>query len=402
MTHINQRRDTAANWASENPVLQLGEVGWERDTKKAKLGDGSTAWNDLDYAIEFPDTSDFAELDSPTFIGTPSAPTQADGSNSTALATTAFVKNQNYAALDSPDFTGSPTAPTPSSGSDDTSIATTEFVKDQGYLPASSAASTYAPIANPVFTGDPKAPTPSTSDSDTTIATTAFVKAAIAANVTLLGVEIFDASGTFTKATYPTAKFVRVKVQAGGGSGGGAGTSAVGESSYGCGGSAGGVAEKLLLISALGTSETVTVGNGGAAAGNAQGNDGQNSSFGSLCVASKGLGGDRSTSTATESAIKGPNGGVGTVGDLLIRGGQGGQGLRVGPTAAIGGDGGSSPWLGGGGLGKVATNSPGSGAGTAAYANTGSGGGGGASSNGGTSNAGGAGAAGKVVVEIYG
>jgi hypothetical protein len=53
MTHINQRRDIAANWAIQNPVLQLGEVGWETDTLKAKLGDGSTAWNSLDYAIDF-------------------------------------------------------------------------------------------------------------------------------------------------------------------------------------------------------------------------------------------------------------------------------------------------------------------------------------------------------------
>jgi len=52
MTHINQRRDTAANWATANPVLQLGEVGWETDTRKAKLGNGSTAWNALPYAVK--------------------------------------------------------------------------------------------------------------------------------------------------------------------------------------------------------------------------------------------------------------------------------------------------------------------------------------------------------------
>ena len=52
MTHINQRRDYAAVWTSDNPVLPLGQVGWERDTGKAKLGDGVTAWNALDYAVE--------------------------------------------------------------------------------------------------------------------------------------------------------------------------------------------------------------------------------------------------------------------------------------------------------------------------------------------------------------
>lgn len=44
------RRDTAANWASVNPVLRLAEPGLETDTRKVKYGDGSTAWNSLPYA----------------------------------------------------------------------------------------------------------------------------------------------------------------------------------------------------------------------------------------------------------------------------------------------------------------------------------------------------------------
>lgn len=44
-----QRRDTAANWTSNNPVLLAGELGFETDTKKFKMGDGSTAWNSLGY-----------------------------------------------------------------------------------------------------------------------------------------------------------------------------------------------------------------------------------------------------------------------------------------------------------------------------------------------------------------
>lgn len=51
MTHINQRRDTAAQWAFENPVLQNGELGWETDTRQAKLGNGTVPWNDLPYAV---------------------------------------------------------------------------------------------------------------------------------------------------------------------------------------------------------------------------------------------------------------------------------------------------------------------------------------------------------------
>ena len=49
MATILLRRDTAANWQSVNPVLAQGELGVETDTGKAKLGDGTTAWNDLAY-----------------------------------------------------------------------------------------------------------------------------------------------------------------------------------------------------------------------------------------------------------------------------------------------------------------------------------------------------------------
>lgn len=46
---MQQRRDTAANWTSANPILLEGELGFETDTKKAKLGDGSTTWTSLAY-----------------------------------------------------------------------------------------------------------------------------------------------------------------------------------------------------------------------------------------------------------------------------------------------------------------------------------------------------------------
>lgn len=50
MAIIRLRRDTAANWANQNPTLALGEPGVETDTNKMKIGDGSTAWLGLSYA----------------------------------------------------------------------------------------------------------------------------------------------------------------------------------------------------------------------------------------------------------------------------------------------------------------------------------------------------------------
>lgn len=49
-TKIQIRRDTAANWTSTNPTLASGEIGFETDTNKLKIGTGSTAWTSLAYA----------------------------------------------------------------------------------------------------------------------------------------------------------------------------------------------------------------------------------------------------------------------------------------------------------------------------------------------------------------
>lgn len=81
---------------------------------------------------------------SPTLTGTPLAPTAASGTNTTQIATTAFVTVADStleatlqaaidlkAVIDSPTFTGDPKAPTPSTGDNDTSIATTAFVQNQ-------------------------------------------------------------------------------------------------------------------------------------------------------------------------------------------------------------------------------------------------------------------------------
>lgn len=47
---IQFRRDTAANWASVNPILATGELGLVTDTLQYKIGDGTTAWSSLSYA----------------------------------------------------------------------------------------------------------------------------------------------------------------------------------------------------------------------------------------------------------------------------------------------------------------------------------------------------------------
>jgi hypothetical protein len=138
----------------------------------------------------------YAKTASPTFTGTPAAPTAAVDTNTTQLATTAFVVAQSGAAnplmngsvavgtslrysrqdhvhasdtsrapTASPTFTGTPLAPTAAVDTNTTQIATTAFVIGQAY----------AKLASPTFTGTPLAPTAAVDTNTTQIATTAFV-----------------------------------------------------------------------------------------------------------------------------------------------------------------------------------------------------------------------------------
>lgn len=49
-----QRRGESGEWATVNPVLGAGEFGIETDTGIIKLGDGETAWQELEPAFEEP------------------------------------------------------------------------------------------------------------------------------------------------------------------------------------------------------------------------------------------------------------------------------------------------------------------------------------------------------------
>ena len=44
-----QRKDTAQNWQTANPILADGEIGYESDTRRMKFGDGTTSWASLPY-----------------------------------------------------------------------------------------------------------------------------------------------------------------------------------------------------------------------------------------------------------------------------------------------------------------------------------------------------------------
>jgi hypothetical protein len=71
---IQVRRDTGANWTSVNPTLANGELGFEQDRQRLKVGDGNTEWSSLPYqnAVETAFTIAGGTAGTqPTFTGAP-------------------------------------------------------------------------------------------------------------------------------------------------------------------------------------------------------------------------------------------------------------------------------------------------------------------------------------------
>lgn len=208
----------------------------------------------------------------------------------------------------------------------------------------------------------------------------------------------FTSGGTFSKASYPWLRAIRVTCVGGGGGGGRALATGAGQASSGDGGGAGGEAVRFITdIAGLAPSVTVTIGAGGTTTTSAS-NAGGSTSFGSLAVAT---GGDAGGTLAAGSTIvvntSSILGGIGTTGDLLIPGEPGQNCSRAATDRAAGGSGGSSR-LGAGGPAR------GSGAGKQdglAARGYGSGGSGAANAPSQTATAGGAGTPGIVVLELF-
>lgn len=206
-------------------------------------------------------------------------------------------------------------------------------------------------------------------------------------------IQIFTASGTYTKPAGLVAAIVEV-CGAGGGGGGGAATGA--PYSWAGGGGGGSSSRRRLLASAIGATETVTIGAGGSAGTSAGGNGGTGgtSSLGALVNAPGGVGGDGAVSGST-SYPGGAGGAVGSAGDIFFVGGAGSDSSSTGTGSSnFTGKGGDSRY-GGGGLAVNIWETAGNVG--KQYGGGGSGGCGGASGF-----AGGAGFAGVIIVtEFY-
>ncbi len=162
--------------------LTTNTIRWDSSANRWKKWNG-TSWAELTstYALTDLSTTGAASIGTTLTVtgaaalnGGGTSTTPVTGDNSTAIATTAYVKAQAYATLASPALTGTPTAPTAAASTNTTQVATTSFVIGQGAsvapLMAGTAAvgtsllfarqdhihptdTSRAPLASPAFTG---------------------------------------------------------------------------------------------------------------------------------------------------------------------------------------------------------------------------------------------------------
>ena len=223
---IRIKRRLAGGSAGAPASLATGELAWNQQDNILYGGFGDSGGGVASSIVVLGGTGAFALLASPTFTGTPAAPTAAVDTNTTQLATTAYVVGQGYAKLASPTFTGTPLAPTAAANTNTTQIATTAFVLGQANSTAgtiamngSQAAGTSnlyaradhvhpsdtakANLASPTFTGTPAAPTAAVDTNTTQLATTAFVLAqAAAATPAALGSAAVGTSTRYARADH--------------------------------------------------------------------------------------------------------------------------------------------------------------------------------------------------------
>ncbi|EPV0075256.1 phage tail protein [Escherichia coli] len=114
-----------------------------------------------------------APIESPSLTGTPSAPTAAQGTNSTQIANTAFVKAAITALINGAPGTLDTLKEIAAAINNDPNFSTT----------INNALALKAPLASPALMGIPTAPTAAQGTNNTQIATTAYVRAAISALV---------------------------------------------------------------------------------------------------------------------------------------------------------------------------------------------------------------------------
>jgi len=202
-TRMQQRRGTASQWTSSNagdgPILNAGEIGWESDTNKFKIGDGVSYWADLTYFVDATDViasslgaylqdsdvgaiSGVAGLDASKNLIIPGASIIVEGPTDNGNETTLTVTDPTAdRTITFPDATG--TVQLRVENVDDTEI---------GYLNGVTSAiqtqmDAKAPLASPTFTGTVTIPAGASISGFAPLAAPALTGDATAVNLTVSG-----------------------------------------------------------------------------------------------------------------------------------------------------------------------------------------------------------------------
>jgi hypothetical protein len=234
-TRMQQRRGTATMWTNANPILGVAEIGYETDTNKFKIGDGTNRWADLSYFVDLDtmiegapgllnsldeiaaaigdDPAFFttiatglatkAPIASPTFTGTVSGVTKghvglgnvdntSDANKPVSTATqTALDLKANTSAITELAQDAVNSAIVAGTGLDKTydDAANTITIDIDSTVATLTDTQTLTnkTLTSPALTGVPTAPTAAASTNTTQVATTAYVRAEVAALVNSAG-----------------------------------------------------------------------------------------------------------------------------------------------------------------------------------------------------------------------
>ena len=134
-TRMQQRRGTAAQWSSTDPILAAGEIGFESDSGKFKIGDGVNHWSVLSYFANAAEISNLID-GAPDLLNTLNELAAAIGDDPSFFATVAT------------DLSNHASTTTNVHGIADTSALATKTYADGKASSAQSAAQSFATSAD--------------------------------------------------------------------------------------------------------------------------------------------------------------------------------------------------------------------------------------------------------------